>query len=141
MYRLTVELARAWSPSRANYAPFGMAAVRLAAVLDFIPLRLFAVMILLGQHAGQTWQGMRQQVASWPLPGPAWLLCAVGNKLQLSLGGPAIYQGKRAERAKMGGRIAPSALHIDQLQHLLARRILVWILLQSLLMGLIYQGI
>ncbi|EMV9316175.1 cobalamin biosynthesis family protein [Vibrio vulnificus] len=141
MYRLTVELARAWSPSRANYAPFGVAAVRLAAVLDFIPLRLFALMILLGKHAGQTWQGIRQQAASWPLPGPAWLLCAVGNKLQLSLGGPAIYQGKRAERAKIGGRIAPSALHIDQLQHLLARRILIWILLQSLLFGLIYQGI
>lgn len=141
MYRLTAELARAWSPSRAGFLPFGLAAVRITALLDYVPLRLFALMVLAGKQANLTWQSLRQQALSWPLPGPAWLLCAVGNKLHLSLGGPAIYQGRRVERAKIGGRIAPSALHIDQLQQLLVRRILVWVLLQSLLMGLVYQGI
>ncbi|EPR4993036.1 cobalamin biosynthesis family protein [Vibrio navarrensis] len=141
MYRLTTELARAWSPSRQHYSPFGLSAVRLTALLDVIPLRLFALLLALGKNAGIALSGIKQQAPSWPLPGPGWLLCVVGNKLQLSLGGPAIYAGRKTERAKIGGRIAPSALHIDQIQTLLAWRIFVWLLLQSLILGLIYQGI
>jgi len=84
---------------------------------------------------------MLQQAKSWPLPGPAWLLCSIGNKLQLSLGGPALYQGQRAERARIGGRIAPSAIHLAQIQTLIVWRIFAWIVVQSLILGFIYQGL
>jgi adenosylcobinamide-phosphate synthase len=57
------------------------------------------------------------------------------------LGGPAIYDGKKSVRAKLGGRIAPSALHMAQVQKLLAWRMLAWILIQSALMAAVYQGI
>ncbi|EGA67354.1 cobalamin biosynthesis family protein [Vibrio brasiliensis] len=140
-YRMCVELARAWSPSREKYAPFGLAAVRAVALLDFIPLRLFALMVAIGHRVSASAQLIKQQAKSWPLPGPAWLLVAVGGKLELSLGGPAIYDGKKSVRAKLGGRIAPSAIHVAQVQKLLAWRMFAWIIIQSLLMGLIYQGI
>ncbi|MEX0334027.1 cobalamin biosynthesis family protein [Vibrio tubiashii] len=141
MYRMSVELARAWSPSRQRFSPFGIPAIRAVAVLDFIPLRLFAIMITLGHRAQATAQLLREQAKSWPLPGPAWLLISVGAKLELSLGGPAIYDGHKAVRAKLGGRIAPSAIHIAQVQKTLAWRMFAWIIIQSLIMGLIYQGI
>lgn len=140
MYRMSVELARAWSPSRAEFSPFGIPAVRFVAVLDFIPLRLFALMIAIGPRAGQCLQLIQQQAKSWPLPGPSWLLVSVGAKLELSLGGPAIYAGRKAVRSKLGGRIAPSAIHLAQIQKLLAWRMFCWILIQSLIMGLVYQG-
>ncbi|KOO14725.1 adenosylcobinamide-phosphate synthase [Vibrio xuii] len=140
LYRMSVELARAWSPSRQQFSPFGVPAVRAVAVLDFIPMRLFAIMIALGHRAKQTAQLISQQAKSWPLPGPAWLLVSVGAKLELSLGGPAIYNKHKAVRAKLGGRIAPSAIHVAQVQKLLAWRMFAWIVIQSLIMGLIYQG-
>ncbi|KLN64364.1 cobalamin biosynthesis family protein [Vibrio sp. VPAP30] len=141
MYRMSVELARAWSPSRQRFSPFGIPAIRAVAVLDFIPLRVFAIFITIGHRAQATAQLLRQQTQSWPLPGPAWLLVSVGSKLELSLGGPAIYDGHKAERAKLGGRIAPSAIHIAQVQKTLAWRMFAWIVIQSLVMGFIYQGI
>lgn len=140
-YRMTVELARAWSPSRARFSPFGLPVTRVVAVLDFIPLRLFALMIAIGNKTNAALALIKEQAKSWPLPGPSWLLVAVGAKLELSLGGPAIYEGKKAVRTKLGGRIAPSAFHIAQVQKLLAWRLLAWILIQSVLMAVIYQGI
>lgn len=140
-YRMSVELARAWSPSRQKFSPFGLTAVRAVAVLDFIPLRLFALMIVVGHRAKASVQLIQQQASSWPLPGPAWLIVAVGGKLELSLGGPAIYDGKKSVRAKLGGRIAPSAIHVAQVQKMLAWRMFTWIIIQSLLMGIFYQGI
>jgi adenosylcobinamide-phosphate synthase len=97
-------------------------------------------MIAIGQRTTECFQLLQQQAKSWPLPGPSWLLVVVGSKLELSLGGPAIYAGKKAVRSKLGGRIAPSALHIAQVQKLLAWRMFAWIILQSLIMGFIYQG-
>ncbi|MBA5763904.1 cobalamin biosynthesis family protein [Vibrio sp. 404] len=141
MYRMAMELARAWSPSRSQFLPFGLPAIRVLALLDFVPLRLFALMLILGQRAKICLQLIKQQTASWPLPGPAWLLVTAGGKLELSLAGPAIYEGKKAVRAKLGGRIAPAAIHFAQLRKLLAGRLWLWVLLQSLIMGAIYQGL
>ncbi|NAW69366.1 cobalamin biosynthesis family protein [Vibrio sp. V27_P1S3P104] len=140
IYRLMVELARCWSPSRSQFHPFGLPIIRMVAVLDFIPLRGFALLILMGKQAKPILQVTLMQSRSWPLPGPGWLLCAVGNKLQLSLGGPAIYGQQKAIRAKIGGRIAPASLHLQQVYRLLSHRVWIWIALQSLLLLIIHQG-
>ncbi|MDE1240738.1 cobalamin biosynthesis family protein [Vibrio aestuarianus] len=141
MYRLVAELARAWSPSRQRFHPFGLPVIRLLAMLDFIPLRLFSVLIVIGDKALTTFTAMIQQSKVWPLPGPGWLLTAVGNKLELSLGGPAIYGEKKAIRVKIGGRVAPAAIHLSQLQKLLAWRIFAWLVLESALLLMINQGL
>ncbi len=140
MYRLVQELARAWSPSNKIFHPFGLPAIRILALLDFVPLRLFSIMLVVGKDGTRTFKQMLTQGKTWPTPGPAWLLTSAGNKLQLSLGGPAIYQGKKAVRPKIGGRVAPSAIHLAQLQKLLVWRLFVWILLQSIIMFAVYQG-
>ncbi|PJC86220.1 adenosylcobinamide-phosphate synthase [Vibrio sp. HA2012] len=147
MYRLTQELARAWSPSRADFLPFGIPAVRLLAVLEYIPLRLFSLLLLAGKQAGKCSTRMLAQSKSWPTPGPGWLLATAAGKLDLSVGGPAIYPDKhhsssqKSIRAKLGGRIVPSAFHLAQLQKLLVWRIFIWVSLQSLIMLLSYQGV
>ncbi|BCL71115.1 adenosylcobinamide-phosphate synthase [Vibrio nigripulchritudo] len=141
MYRLIMELARAWSPSRSEFLPFGVSAIRMLAIIEFIPLRLFSLLVSAGKNMSAALSGMISQGRTWPTPGPGWLMAAVGNKLELSLGGPAIYGDKKTARPKLGGRIAPSSYHLSQIQHLLAWRICVWVLLQSLIMAAIYQGV
>jgi adenosylcobinamide-phosphate synthase len=141
MFRLISELARAWSPSREEFMPFGLAAIRMLAVFEFLPLRIFSLMIMLGKNTSQVFSQSMIQSKTWPALGPAWLLTSVGNKLELSIGGPAIYGDKKSIRPKIGGRVAPSAIHIGQIQKLLAWRLFIWIGLQSVVMFVIYQGI
>ncbi len=141
IYRLMIELARTWSPSRASFQPFGLPAIRAVALIEFIPLRLFSLLIVLGNKFGHSFKTMLMQSRAWPLPGPAWLLCSVGSKLELSLGGPAIYGEKKVVRAKIGGRVVPAAIHLAQIKTLLAWRILIWIIAESLILFLVHQGV
>jgi adenosylcobinamide-phosphate synthase len=147
IYRLAQELARAWSPSRHHFQPFGSFAVKVLAALEIIPLRLFSLLLLPGKQLKANLTQMYFQGKSWPLPGPGWLLAAVAAKLELSIGGPAIYPDKQSDsvhkalRVKLGGRIVPSALHLSTLQKLLMSRTLIWFSLQNLIMLFIYQGV
>lgn len=134
LYRLAIGLARAWSPTRAQYAIFGYPAIRIAAILDIVPLRLFALLLSLGRNGQVAIQGLRQQGENWHLPGPGWLLVVTGYKLALSLGGPAIYNNLKMQRPRLGGRITPAALHIAQIQQLITQRLYVWIAVESLLL-------
>lgn len=141
IYRLMAELARAWSPSRRSFHPFGLPIVRTVALIEFLPLRLFSLLLIAGNQSAKALNAIKTQSRSWPLPGPAWVLCAIGGKLELALGGPAIYNEQKIVRAKIGGRIVPSALHLSQVHSLLVWRILFWILLESIILFIIYQGI
>lgn len=136
LYRLAVSLARCWSPSRKQYQYFGLPAVRILATLDIIPLRLLAVAISVGKNSRDAFRGLREQGENWQLPGPGWLLTATGHKLQLALGGPAIYDSSKLERPRLGGRIAPAALHLSQIDRLLQQRLWAWVALQSVCMFL-----
>ncbi|MCW8330115.1 cobalamin biosynthesis family protein [Photobacterium sp. SDRW27] len=140
MYRLAVSLARVWSPSRERYRTFGLPAVRILAVLDIIPLRIFALLLCAGHNGKVALQGIIRQGENWLLPGPGWLLAAVGHKLSLSLGGPAIYDNRKMERPRLGGKIAPAALHLAQIEKIATNRLLIWIIIQSALI-FIFQGV
>nr|WP_086940095.1 cobalamin biosynthesis family protein [Thaumasiovibrio occultus] len=137
MYRLAVGLARYWSPTRPLFAFFGTPAVRILAVLDLLPMRLFALSIICGQHARTSLQSLRQQGEQWLLPGPGWLLAAAGSKLSLSLGGPVIYAGTRHERPTLGGQIAPAGYHLALLHQLIINRIALWLIVSSILLGIL----
>jgi len=141
IYRLMAELARAWSPSRASFHPFGLPIIRTVAIVEFLPLRLFSLFLIAGSNSAKALYAIKTQSRSWPLPGPAWVLCAIGGKLELALGGPAIYAQQKVVRAKIGGRVVPSALHLSQIHTLLAWRIFIWIVLQSIILFAVYQGI
>lgn len=141
LYRLLVELARTWSPSRKEFSPFGVPTIRLLALFDFIPLRLFSLFVIIGQRSGDAWQNLRTQSKSWPLPGPSWLLIITASKLQLSIGGPAIYENKKTIRARIGGRIAPTYLHLAQIQQLIIWRILAWVFFLSAGLFIFNQGL
>ena len=140
MYRLAVSLARTWSPTRQRYQIFGLPAVRILAALDIIPLRLFALLICAGNNGKAALRGIARQGENWLLPGPGWLLAATGHKLSLSLGGPAIYDNRKIERPRLGGKIAPAAIHLAQIDQIATNRLLVWIVIQSAVM-FIFQGV
>ena len=141
IYRLSLELARAWSPSRDSFRPFGIPTLTIQAFLDFIPLKLFSLICLLGRKFQIILQSLREQRKCWPNKNNAWLLIIIGKKFELSMGGPVIYQGKKISRPKLGGKIAPSAIHLAQIHRFLSWRIAVWLVLQSSIMVMIKHGL
>ena len=141
IYRLSLELARAWSPSRDAFRPFGIPALTIQTILDFVPLKLFSFLCLLGKHFQIALHTLKQQKKSWPNKNNAWLLIIIGKKFELSMGGPVIYQGKKISRPKLGGKIAPSAIHLAQIHRFLSWRIAIWLILQSTLMVIIKHGL
>lgn len=140
-YRLIAELTRAWSPAQQRFHPFGLSTVRLLAMLDLVPMRLYAICISIGNNTAAVISSINQQARVWPLPGPGWVLISVGCKSEIALGGPAIYDGTKHERARIGGSVVPSAYHLMCIQKLLAWRIYAWLILQSAIMFIVYQGV
>ncbi len=137
-YRLICELHRAWSPSKPGFRPFGSACANLMLLLEWIPVRLFLLLLIAGREMSVLYFQAKQQYSSWISPSQGYLLAAIGHKFQLSLGGPAIYKNKgqdsKSVRTKLGGRIAPAPLHISQVMRLLNQRTLWWLAIQSILM-------
>ncbi|SEG13023.1 cobalamin biosynthesis family protein [Vibrio hangzhouensis] len=138
-YRLTLELARNWSPSQRNFSEFGRAAASLFVLLDFVPQRLFSLLVMLGMPVHIVRQALSQSKA-WHNSVTGWLICSYAHRFELALGGPAIYQGEKHQRARVGGKIAPSAYHLAQLQKHIAWRIYLWLVLLSLIMFIVHKG-
>lgn len=134
IYTLTMSLARAWSPSRQQFVPFGVPANRILSVLDLVPLRLLALLIAIGRRASGVLRSVLAQGELWRTPGPGWLLTSASAKYQLSLGGPAIYDETKRIRSKIGHGVVPAAIHLAQLRHKMARMIIVWALVQTAIM-------
>lgn len=141
LYTLTVQLTRQWSPRIQEFSQFGLSASATLTVIDWLPSRLFALLIATGHRCKAAVIAIFQQGEYWSPRGTGWLLASCGAKFQLSLGGPAIYNNNKIVRVKIGGEIAPSPLHMALLNQQLKQKGLWWILLQSVLMLLALSAI
>ncbi|MCE0494276.1 cobalamin biosynthesis family protein [Vibrio salinus] len=139
-FRIISELHHIWSPSRAEFHPFGLFTYKLLALIETIPVSLFAVLLFIGKDTMSHLRLILQQAASWTSPHIGALLAITGTKFNLSLGGPALYEHRKSVRTKLGGRIAPSSYHLSLVQRYLTQRILVWLVLQSIIMFVIHKG-
>lgn len=140
LYRLLCELARLWSPHRANYQHFAIATATLFELLDYIPQKLFSILVLIGSPISVLKQTLTQS-KQWHNKATAWLLTGYGSKFELSLGGPAIYDSEKLYRARVGGKIAPAAYHLAQVHKHISIRLYLWLTMQSLILVAVHQGL
>ncbi|MDP5254565.1 MULTISPECIES: cobalamin biosynthesis protein [unclassified Vibrio] len=132
LYRLCSELSRVWSVKLDNYQDFGRVSHTIANTLSALPLWLLWLCTFIGPQRQQIWQ-QRQTWWYWRPQVHGALLASIGGQLSLSLAGPALYQGKKFIRVKLGGRIAPAPYHLHQLRTWLVYRIAVLIFLSAML--------
>ncbi|RXJ73760.1 adenosylcobinamide-phosphate synthase [Veronia nyctiphanis] len=135
-YALTMQLARMWSPNQVRYQDYGLPVSKVMTLLDWLPTRLFALLIAAGKNGYHALSAIKQQGQQWREQGKGWLLAAIGTKFQLALGGPVVYDQQKLKRKSIGGDIAPTASHLMLVSRHLWARSLLWIGLQSLLMFL-----
>jgi adenosylcobinamide-phosphate synthase len=94
------------------YARFGKVAARVDDVLNFIPARLTALlMIPTAGLLGRDWRGAcrtlwrdRSHAAS---PNAGWPEAAMAGALGVRLGGPSVYFGRRVEKPFIGEALEP----------------------------------
>jgi adenosylcobinamide-phosphate synthase len=104
-----------------RYFHFGWASARLDDLLNLVPARLTALLILAARHRLNRialQEGWRRTAADAPLhrsPNAGWPEAAMAHALGLRLAGPRVYGGRQVDDAWMGdGRAAVSPDDIER---------------------------
>ncbi len=119
-----------------RYEYLGKSAARLDDVLNFIPARLTALLVVLAafirQHNGQNaWRTARLEHAVTESPNAGWPMAAVAGALEVRLEKPGAYQLGSA-----GAPLAPPA--IDDSLKLVQTALIVWVLVCLATGGIVY---
>jgi adenosylcobinamide-phosphate synthase len=94
------------------YAQFGKVAARADDVLNFIPARLTALLMIstaavLGLDWREAWQTLRRDRCKAASPNAGWPEAAVAGALGVRLGGPSTYFGRRVDKPFIGEASQP----------------------------------
>ncbi|WNF37976.1 adenosylcobinamide-phosphate synthase CbiB [Bacillaceae bacterium IKA-2] len=96
-----------------RYKQFGFAAAKLDDLLNFLPSRLSAfVMLLVNRPLGnrkrsECFTVLFRDAKKHPSPNSGWLEAAMASLLLVQLGGINTYKGIKSHRAKMGDPLMP----------------------------------
>ncbi|MGF1715387.1 adenosylcobinamide-phosphate synthase CbiB [Photobacterium chitinilyticum] len=135
LFRLANTLDAMWGYKNERYRHFGFATAKLDDFLGYLPARLTAVTYGIQgdlQLAMKCWKDQAPQCAS---PNGGVVMCAGAGALNTSIGGPAIYHGRRYEKIYMGcGELADYQV-IPQANRLVNHGAWIWVLV-LLLLGL-----
>ena len=77
-----------------RHAAFGWAAARLDDVLNWVPARLTALLILATQSALHAWAAVRAEAPQHRSPNAGWPESALARALNIALSGPRAYEGE-----------------------------------------------
>lgn len=122
-----------------KYREFGWASARLDDLANWIPSRLTACLIVIGNKPEvmnwkKAWKLFFRDARNHPSPNSGWLEAAVAAILGVQLGGINYYQGQISERAKIGEPVVPlNKEHIVKTNNILFRTTLLFLLV--LMMG------
>ena len=99
----------------ARYLNFGWAAARLDDVANYVPARLFAVLVaaLRPRRARAVWTAIRRDAVVHPSPNAGVAEAAVAAAIGRELGGPLRYGARREDRPRLGEGPRPTAGDIE----------------------------
>ncbi|MEM9496901.1 MAG: adenosylcobinamide-phosphate synthase CbiB [Pseudomonadota bacterium] len=80
-----------------RHEAFGWAAARLDDLLNWIPARLTALLLVLTGGQMRTWRAIRDDAARHRSPNAGWPEAALARTLDVALAGPRTYDGQRRE--------------------------------------------
>jgi len=126
LFRLANTLDAMWGYRTPRFQSFGCTAARIDDAMNFIPARLTALTYALLGNTRQAWRCCREQAPSWPSPNAGPVMSAGAGALGVSLGGPALYDGRIEERPVLGIGPAATGSDIARAWRMVARAAAVW---------------
>lgn len=122
-----------------RYRDFGRTAARLDDVVNFVPARLTAALLLLGGGRPGLWRGLAAEARKHRSPNAGWPEAAMARLLDLRLAGPRVYAAGTVDDDWIGtGRSAATAADIRRATALLWR---LWALMVALLVTALALGL
>lgn len=101
-YRLLIEMSMTWSEKNPRYQYFGKPVGKVIRILDFFPARIFAVSFALLRKFQASLRLVKHYRRHWKHGNSRWILATAAASLPVELGGPAIYQGEKIRRQRIG---------------------------------------
>ncbi len=100
-----------------RYREFGWASARLDDLLNLIPARLTALLMLvaaalLGLRPAGVWRSVRRDAGKPESPNAGWPEAAAAGALGIQLGGAAVYFGERVEKPTLGNPDRPVSIAV-----------------------------
>jgi adenosylcobinamide-phosphate synthase len=126
-YRLANTLDAMWGYKNEAYRYFGWAAARLDDALNLVPARLTALTYSLLGNTGAGLRCWRSQGPTWYSPNAGPVMAAGAGALEVTLGGPAVYEDKLEPRPDLGCGRAPEAHDIARALDLMYKGIAAWV--------------
>ncbi|WP_046174737.1 adenosylcobinamide-phosphate synthase CbiB [Domibacillus indicus] len=118
-----------------QYNLFGRASARLDDLVNFVPARLTALLLILAAQKPLSvrryaWGIIKRDAKKHPSPNSGWCEAAVAGLLKIELGGLNTYKGVVSDRARMGDPICNrEAEHIVEAATLMERAAYLFVLL------------
>ncbi|HDY86285.1 hypothetical protein LCGC14_0700970 [marine sediment metagenome] len=137
-YRLANTLDAMWGYRSPRYLYFGRFAARLDDVLNYIPARLTALSYAIVGNSKTAFQSWKNQAPQWDSPNAGPVMATGAGALQITLGGPAQYDGKWHQRITLGCGDEPKANDIERALQLVRRSVMLWIAVLIMITGLSY---
>lgn len=132
LHRTSNTLDAMWGYRNARFEEFGWAAARFDDLLNYLPARGTALAYALCGRTRTALQCWREQASRWSSPNAGPVMATGAGALELQLGGPAIYHGKREVRPQLGSGRAPRAEDIRRALGLIDRSLLLWLCVMAL---------
>jgi adenosylcobinamide-phosphate synthase len=100
-----------------RYERFGWAAARLDDVANYLPARLFALIVaaVRPRQANRVWSMIRRDAPAHPSPNAGVAETAAAAALGVELGGPLRYGDVTEDRPRLGSGDRPSLVHINRM--------------------------
>ncbi|MES9937621.1 MAG: adenosylcobinamide-phosphate synthase CbiB [Sedimenticola sp.] len=128
-YRLVNTLDAMWGYRNERFSAFGWFTAKLDDLLNWIPARLVAASYALMGNRAQAMDCWRDQAGLLASPNGGPVMTAGAGALDIELGGPAVYQGKRVEKPLFGGDNPPDLSDIYRALDLVHKSLLLWLLM------------
>jgi len=137
-YRLSNTLDAMWGYKNNRYLYFGRFTARLDDCLNYIPARLTGLSYALLGNTKQAIKAWKQQAPACESPNAGVVMASGAGALNLTLGGPAQYDGIWHRRPNLGFGPEPVASDIFRALRLIRHTVLLWISTLFLVMVISY---
>lgn len=128
-FRLINTMDAMWGYKSERYYYFGWAAARLDDVVSYLPARLTALTYALLGNTQTAWQSWQQQAPMWDSPNAGPVMASGAGAMQVTLGGPACYQGEWHQRPTLGKGRKPKQMDIACALTLVRHGVWLWLVL------------
>jgi len=129
VYRLLTLIHQAWRKNQKPNNPFLATIAKLLFVLEWLPTRLVALTIAATNASRQSIHYIKHYGRHFYQTNTGWLLSVTSAALQVQLGGPALYQGERFNKMRVGTDRLPDADDLPALVNRLNQAKAFWLLL------------